>query len=326
MLTEEADRAAEASSCRAASHWTWADQLSTYRFWGLAAFYFLSLVAYALTNAFLLRTIAAAAQYTAVCMIALLGGAVFAIYPAWIAARYNSKAALFVEAALQLAGTVLIMGPAASEAGPLLIAGAFLLGLGAGAIGLSVPIIVANGRSDGTAFAVAFGALYVFSKIGDMLCSTVFGVLYSHPAAGELVVAFAVLPMIFLIFVKAPMFRDPPPQRGYALTPRRRGPVSTAFTCLIPFLYLYWIYRLHGEVASAAPSRAILSPRAAVLIGIFVPFLIPMCVASLADALNRRAEEQGRPPYRKTLAVFLWSLLCVPIGLGLLQSSLNRAV
>lgn len=325
MLTET-DRAAEEASCGTASHWTWADQLSTYRFWGLAALYFLSLAGYELTSTFLTKTIAIAAQYSAFHMLSFIGGAVLAIYPAWIASRYNAKAVLFIESALQLIGTILVMAAVSSKAGPMLIAGGFLAGLGAAAIGLSVPIILARGRSDAVTFAVAFGALFVFSRLGDVLYSAVLGLIYNRQAAGAVVVAFAVLPLLFLIPVKASMFKTPPPPRGRSIPPQRRGPVSAAFACLVPFFHLYWIYRIHGEVACVAPSRSILSPGAAVLIGIFVPFLVPMCLASLSDALNHRASEQGKPPHRNTLAVFLWSLFCVPVALALLQSGLNRAV
>lgn len=81
-----------------------------------------------------------------------------------------------------------------------------------------------------------------------------------------------------------------------------------ALLALVPLYNLYhvsrWLYLVHGEAARLVPSRALLTPRAAVS-GAFVP--PPLAVtssASLIDCLNLRASQLGKAPYRSPLAIF----------------------
>jgi predicted PurR-regulated permease PerM len=92
----------------------------------------------------------------------------------------------------------------------------------------------------------------------------------------------------------------------------------------VPFYGLYWLYRVHGEVAAVAPSRGLLSPRAALLGSTFVPFLAFFAMASLVDALNSRCQELGRPRLRSPVTTFLWALFLAPVAVALIQSSINR--
>jgi hypothetical protein len=103
--------------------------------------------------------------------------------------------------------------------------------------------------------------------------------------------------------------------------------VLEAILCLIPFYWLYWIYRAHGEVTALAPSRKILSPRASVFACLFIPYAIyPVVLVSLNDALNDHAALAGRLPYRSAWVICMWSLVLFPVSIGLLQSTINRVI
>jgi hypothetical protein len=88
---------------------------------------------------------------------------------------------------------------------------------------------------------------------------------------------------------------------------------------------LYWLYKVHGEIASVAPSRAILSPRGAVGIGL-LPLMVPVIMTTVIDELNARRTGIGMRRLQPAWLVFLCSLLVFPVGAGLVQGAMNRFV
>jgi hypothetical protein len=219
---------------------------------------------------------------------------------------------------MQLAGVAAAAFPALSRAQGVLVAGAVLCGLGTGTIALTVPLTLAAGHGGGTAFAIGFGAMTVFAAIGNLYSTLTISLVYARQDfAAAAVILLLALGLIFLLPVRAALFREAPPRRGRAFTPVRRNPVGTAFACLIPFYFLYWIYRAHGEAAAiaiAAPEN-LLSPRAALCVCLFASFLTPFSMVSLADATSGR----------RSLAIFVWSLFFPPVAVALVQSMLNAA-
>jgi hypothetical protein len=312
--------------------WTWADQVSTYRFWGLLIFFYGSAVSLSILTSFLGLLLNQALDLpvaqTGVTLAVLAAGGLFGFYLAWATVRSRAKALLIAAGLIQLAGTLLLTIPALAAAPALRFVGAFLVGLGAGTIALAVPSVLAAGRGGAEAFVLAFGTIFLMSRIGALVAPTSVGQMVDISGFSALAVMLAVwlvIGLIFLLPVKAVLFEGAPGPRGHALAPAHRSPWAVALLCLVPFYWLYWLYRAHGEVATLAPSRAILSPRAAVLAGLFVAPLFPVIPASLADALNKGAAEQGRPALRRPWVVVVWSLLCYPVAFGLLQASMNRA-
>jgi MFS family permease len=92
------------------------------------------------------------------------------------------------------------------------------------------------------------------------------------------------------------------------------------------FVYLaYWVYRIHGELAGAAPSQRLLTPLAALPVGIFVPLGLPVLVMTLGDLLNDRAAEKGRPRLISIAWLAIWTLILPPIGIAMIQSAANRS-
>jgi dipeptide/tripeptide permease len=149
---------------------------------------------------------------------------------------------------------------------------------------------------------------------------------YGYGALAGPVAGWLLLGLIFFLPVKSSLFQGAPAPRGHALRPTHRTPWVVGLLCLVPFYWVYWFYRAHGEVTALAPSRAILSPRAAVLAGLFVTLLNPVMLASLVDALNKGAVEHGRPALRRPWVVVLWWVLFAPVAFALVQSSMNRAM
>jgi hypothetical protein len=310
--------------------WTWADQVSSWRFWGLLLAYVLLVP---LTDAALLQSFAFWRE------IAALGGAeygtmlstrhvasAFGLCLAWVAVRWRPGVSLVLLAALKVCGLALLffvnLGSFETR-----FTGSVLVGLSTGALALAVPALIAGGRRGAEAFVVSFGIVSVFGVIVGLIASVAVGA--SVHAWGPWWVAYiasiaAIVGTLVASTVGSALFAGPPPERGYTLTPVARGPVATALLCLVPLYVLYWLYRSHGEVAAVAPSRGLLSPRAAMLGAIIVPFLGLFAIASLADALNARCRDLGRPRSRSPVTVFLWALFFAPVAVALVQSGINR--
>ena len=313
--------------------WTWADQVSTYRFWGLLIFFYWSAVSLGILTSFLSMLLSQAlnlpaAQLSVLFSVLAIGG-LFGLCLAWAATRYRTKALLIAAGLIQLAGALLLTVPSLAAVPALRFAGAFLAGLGAGAIALVVPSVLAAGRGGAEAFVVAFGLMFGLSRMAQLTAPASVGRLlesYGFGVLAGLVAGWLLFGLLFLLPVKSSLFQGAPGPRGYALRPTRRNPWVVGLLCLIPFYWLYWFYRAHGEVTALAPSRAILSPRAAVLSVLFVGLLNPVILASLVDALNKGAIERDRPTLRRPWVVVLWWVLFAPVAFALVQSSMNRAM
>ena len=92
------------------------------------------------------------------------------------------------------------------------------------------------------------------------------------------------------------------------------------------FIYLaYWCYRIHGELAGAAPSQRLLTPLTAMLIAILVPLGLPILLMTLGDLLNDRGRESGQGRLTSIAGLALWSFLLPPVAIALVQNAANRS-
>ncbi|MDE8759519.1 MULTISPECIES: hypothetical protein [Rhizobium] len=93
---------------------------------------------------------------------------------------------------------------------------------------------------------------------------------------------------------------------------------------LAAFIYLaYWVYRIHGELAGAAPSQRLLTPLAAVLIAILVPLGLPVLLMTLGDLLNERACDRGEGNAVSIAWLGIWSFILPPVAIAMIQNAAN---
>jgi len=91
-------------------------------------------------------------------------------------------------------------------------------------------------------------------------------------------------------------------------------------------IYLaWWCYRIHGELAGAAPSQRLLKPLAAMLIAVFVPLGLPVLLMTLGDLLNDRGGESGKGRLISIAWLAFWSFLLPPVAIALAQNAANRS-
>lgn len=87
---------------------------------------------------------------------------------------------------------------------------------------------------------------------------------------------------------------------------------------------LYWLYRIHGEAAGQAPSRQLLSPRAALFIAWLVPLGYFLVIIALGRVLRERtlAQPATAPLSGRWLA--FWAIVVPPVAMAMLQGAVNR--
>jgi hypothetical protein len=313
------------------STWTWADMISSWRYWGLLIVYVVMVglagPTYALTSFYLQSSLGlSATEYGGILSLSQLGTALgFCL--AWPAIKGRTRIWLIAFVAIKVAGLTLLLHssvPVAARA----IGGA-LVGLSIGSTLLTVPAVLGQARSGAESFVVTFGAI---STIG-IIVSTISSVLAirlidtSNPQQISLFISLcAMVSVIALLSLDGKLFTTQPPQRGYALTPVERRPFEVALLFLVPFYGLYWIYRIHGEVASTRPSRTLLSPRGALFTAMFVPFLMLVITASLIEILNEDRTNLGKPQFQSPVKIFVWTLLFPPAAAAMIQSAFNQVM
>ncbi|MEX2431161.1 MAG: hypothetical protein WD645_04500, partial [Dehalococcoidia bacterium] len=212
------------------------------------------------------------------------------------------------------------------------VAAMFAAGIGQGTILLGVPAIIAGGRGGVQMFVVAFGVLFVASRaFGEIAIPYQINSLFAAgtidvmPLLLWVMVAIMVLGLLFLLPLAWSSFDGPPPGRASESRPGGRNLCFVfIFTLVIPFYELYWLHRAHAEAQNVAPSPNIPSPWAAVGLA-FVPLVLPIVLASLAEQINAEAPPEDFPPISHRW-VFWATLLFFPIGSTIVQSTLNRYV
>jgi hypothetical protein len=314
--------------------WTWADQISTYRFWGIFLFFIFMLIpngilgySYSIFRDHINLSTSEIGNLFAVRSIAGVGG----FWLAWFMVRLRNHYMLFVYAAILIIGLLFIL---LFHSLLPMAAGFFMVGICFGGISLAIPSVIAGGRGGSEMFVISFGLLSFFETSYWMSFNLAFGGLLSANNNPHLFMIIAlvsaVIGTVLLIPVKATLFNCDPPKREFSLEPTVRDPWTVALLCLIPIYNIYYIinltYRIHGEVNTIKPTQSILSPWAAVWCTLLLSVLSPIIVSSLNRSLISKLTENGKTSYYKNWAVILWSFIYIPASYALIQSNMNQLI
>jgi hypothetical protein len=350
-------RPADATS---AEPWTWADQLSSYRFWGLAAAAtcsYLAVRCWSTVGALWMRDELGLPMSVVGVMYGLaVPAGCLALYLGWAVSRSKPVGALITAGLLQLVGALLLAFTSSPWS---LFPGMLLFRTGQLGLLFGTPVALAGARSGAKHFVVAYGTVWLL----QLYCDGAIAPLVAL-GQGPWGFRFAVLTMAVLAFaavvlllpVRGGLFSESPRPRDRALDPIRREPFIVALLTFVPFYLFYWLYRAHGEASRLAPSRGLLTPRAAVSVTVLftippavlaafaaspwgkeaqpllvamgvmaaIPFIVPALLATLMDELNAGAAVRGVRRLGSPAASFLWGVLFPPVALALVQSALNR--
>jgi hypothetical protein len=311
--------------------WTWADQISSYKFWGIFLFFIFLMISNVIINFSYsifreLYEMSAAEFGIAMTFKSFAGFGGF--WLAWFMVRMKNHYLLYLFSSFTIIGFLLLL---ITPSIITLSISYFLIGLSFGAIALAIPTIISGGKGGSEMFVVSFGLVTFFELAAwtsfSGLLSSLYDILNSPKDYIIIGLVFSLIGTILLLPVKAELFNIPPPERKKTLTPIHREPVIVALLCLIPLYNIYYIlhisYRLHGEVNSINPTQNILSPKAAVWSTLLLSILSPIIVSSLNTNLIIKLKNNNIPRFHKTWVIILWSFIFLPISYALIQSNLN---
>lgn len=312
--------------------WTWADQISTYKFWGIFLFFIFLSIPNVIMNFSLIifkdsYGMSDTELSTTMTFRAFAGFGGF--WLTWFMVRMKNHYLLYLFSSFTIIGLLLsLLIPSATT----LLATYFFVGLSFGTILLAIPTIISGGKGGSEMFVVSFGLITFFELVTWTSLNGLLGNLFyilNNPKSYIIIgLVSALIGTILLLPVKAELFNIPPPERKKTLTPIHRKPVIVALLCLIPIYNIYYIlhlsYRLHGEVNQINPTQNILSPRAAVWCTLFLSILSPIIVSSLNTNLIIKLKENNAPRFYKNWAIILWAFIFIPISYALIQSNLNQ--
>jgi len=312
--------------------WTWADQISSYKFWGIFLFFIFLLI----PNVILNFSFSIFREYYDMSSTEIASAFVFksfaglgGLWLAWFMIRMKNHYLLFLYSGFTIIGLLLILFMPSIISLSICF---FLIGLSFGAISLAIPAIISGGKGGSEMFVVSFGLITFFEVVAWTSFNGLFGSLFDiiQTPKSYIIIGLvsSIIGTILLLPVKAELFNIPPPERKKFLTPIHREPVIVALLCLIPLYNIYYIlhlsYRLHGEVNQINPTQYILSPRASVWSTLFLSILSPIIVSSLNTNITLKLKENNATRFYKTWAIILWSFIFIPISYALIQSNLNQ--
>ncbi len=313
--------------------WTWADQLSSYRFWGILLFLFFTMIPNVtmwLVSIFKEDFGMSTSQFATALSFKSFAG-FGGLWLAWFMVRVKNHYLLFLYSFFTLIGLLIILLIPSIVS---ISIGFFLIGLSFGAISLAVPAIISGGRGGSEMFVISFGVIAFFEVVASTslnpLILSLLDIFHTPKSYIIICLVSSLTGTILLLPVKAELFNIPPPERKKFLTIIHREPVIVALLCLVPLFNIYYIlhlsYRLHGEVNQVNPTQHILSPRAAVWSTLFLPIISPIIVSSLNTNLTIKLKENNARRFYKTWVIILWSFIFIPLSYALIQSNMNQLI
>jgi len=184
-------------------------------------------------------------------------------------------------------------------------------------------------------FLIAFFIIWFWSYIGENL-----GFAYDDidrtytpiddkgtPPASTVFFVFVVplIPAVFAVLaaikLKYGMFFSPPDDTIEAKPSKAREPIEVSFLSLIvPFYFLYWLFKQPGELKTLAPDMHQPSRLGALCLGLFAPLILPIWFHEVRKGLGSALKNRSA----KRIAVV--SFFMPAIAAGMAQSDYNRLV
>lgn len=184
-------------------------------------------------------------------------------------------------------------------------------------------------------FFIAFFIIQFWSYIGDTLGFSYFNIDLSYtpiddkrtPPASYVFFQFILplFPGVFAILaaikLKPKMFFGPPEVTVEAKAAKAREPIEVSFLALIvPFYFLYWLFKQPGELKTLAPDMHQPSSRGALCLGLFAPLILPIWFHDVRKGLTPALKD--RSARRIAVAGFMMPA----IAAGMAQSDSNRII
>jgi hypothetical protein len=314
--------------------WTWADQVSTYRFWGLVLFHLYTLSSFIIFSQTYFRWADHMGQtpstigtiFSSFHILGFIG-----LIVGWIIIKFGNIKNLLILAVIQIIGILLLI----FGGNPFLkIIGAGLWGLGYSSVFIVIPSAIAGGKAGMSTFASLYLIILLYERIQNFSFSAQLGYFFDFMSNIQSAVysLFLTIPLIlgiiFLLPVKSILFEEEPKDRIKLLELKSHNVLVVFLLNIIPFYYVYFMYRIHGQVANFSQSRRLLSKNGALWISLLFPITLPIITTTLYDVLEDYSNKNNIAINRKWLILLLTILFIpfFPIAGALIQSDLNKLI
>jgi len=115
------------------------------------------------------------------------------------------------------------------------------------------------------------------------------------------------------------MFFSPPDIKVEAKPAKAREPMEVSLLALIvPFYFLYWLFKQPGELKTLAPNIHQPSPMGALCLGLFAPLILPIWFYNVRERLGPALKDRSA----KKIAVA--GFFMPAIAAGMAQSDYNQ--
>ncbi|GAA5103845.1 hypothetical protein GCM10023211_00670 [Orbus sasakiae] len=308
------------------SEWTWADLISSYRFWGLIIFiFFLNLinVTFSYIAPFLVSEYGYPYYHIGYLVSFRSVGLFLAIIPAWVASRTKSYYALYVFSAiaiLSLLGISLF-----SDNLFIMSICLFCIALSTGASTLFIAANIAKATNSIEFFVLAFGLLSTVTWMSNFIAPVEMALLVDslgYKIVFIINIFIVIAGVLFLLPIKKTLFTENPSLRHVeSFGKTYHEPVVTfLLATIIPFYLIFWFVRAYRDIRYYSQSAKLMTPFGAGWSALLVPFAMPVMLIVLNDVIN---EKKGA--IRKTnWGLILISLFLLPIGVAVVQNKLNE--
>lgn len=293
--------------------------------------------------------------------LGILPGAAFAVVTA---GRFAGRSALFLVSLGLIAAVCRVALPPTVPAIYTLVPLAIAQGAVQTGLLIMFAAVVHDGKSPVRDFAAVF-SLIAASLIAARLAPTLVSLSIQWVPVPDfpawVLVACLSLAFLALLFAGRHVFAIVPYRRPRPLAPRRRSVILVFFSLTIPAAVFFgslgrlillpfrdnpvetlvgaaiaafvvgffclgrWLYRVHGELAGMEPSRRLIHPFAAAIIGTCVPLGLPILLMQLADLLSDRAKNRGDKRRVSAGWVVFFAMLAPPLAAARIQAAINRA-
>ena len=317
--------------------WTWADQVSSYRFWA-SCLYFISLylllsnlhyfpLAFSDWN---LKDLSAQDEDRMINVQNYkMAGFLCALPIAAFMARYRNARIYLSFGVLAFPLVVLYLGPYDD----LIKSATLFLAQWLACMVLMTLLAVmlsAGARPEGAVVVVGLAliSLFLFDPNSEFaeLDMNLFGLEFNFPweNANALYVTL-VLGLLCYWPVKQAFFVDRPAPRGSVLRHKKRMPHHIFWLTLVPGYVFYWLYRIPGEVRQFKNSSLLLSSHGTLICFFIAPFMLPLILLSFADAIEESCEDiEVKQALHRSRSIMICSLLFLPAACAMIQANLNR--
>jgi len=131
----------------------------------------------------------------------------------------------------------------------------------------------------------------------------------------------AALAILAAIKLKPEMFIVPPDVKVEAKAATARTPFGVFVAALIvPFYFLYWLFKQPGELKTIAPNMHLPSPSGMLCLGLFAPLILPIWFHGVRKGLGFARKD------RSARRITVGGFFLLAIAAGMAQSDYNRIV